>query len=416
MLDSIISMINNRNINNANIANRGILEYRPSEIGGFITPYYNIDNIIITGGDRGIRANAITAIAYNSCVNHIPVIVLHESDIELENRLKLTFENTGYLTVINPGNAFYDPFFELGKTEICKLIIESIPKDYDLKPNARNYIDGMISYLEALHKKPSLPMMAKCPHVELFNLIDRIISNNKITQEQGNIIKNKLMQGQSEAYKIENYLELLYSHFSSISCNAKNNNVVNLPKAVSDKDILSIDIVSNMNETIVTTIANQIKTLIAKGETITLIIDDISFTNNKVLSELLLGFNSKCKLTISSNDVYALCNADDKNFNTLFGRCHTAVVYSHSSGTSASKISEIIGYYEKTEITQSRSTGSSRSSPFQLFSGSNSTSTTNYNLKREYIVKPEEITRMGRNEVYIVNRDSGELSHTSLID
>ena len=181
MLDSIISMINNRNINNANQANRGVVEYQPSEIGGFITPNSNIDNIVISGGDRHIRSHAINSIIYASCVNQIPVIVLHESNKELEERLKLTFENTGYLSVVNPENAVYDPFCGLGKTDICKLIIESIPKEYDIKPNARYYLDGMISYLEALHKKPSLTMLAKCPHADLFNLVDKIILNDRFT-------------------------------------------------------------------------------------------------------------------------------------------------------------------------------------------------------------------------------------------
>lgn len=76
---------------------------------------------------------------------------------------------------------------------------------------------------------------------------------------------------------------------------------------------------------------------------------------------------------------------------------------------------EAIGYYDKTEISTSSSSGSSRQSPFQLFTGANTTYTTNLNQKREYIVKPEEITRMQSNKVYIIDGLSAKIAHTTFI-
>ena len=38
--------------------------------------------------------------------------------------------------------------------------------------------------------------------------------------------------------------------------------------------------------------------------------------------------------------------------------------------------------------------------------------TSNVALKRENIIKPEEINRMESSEVYVINRNIGEIAHT----
>ena len=41
--------------------------------------------------------------------------------------------------------------------------------------------------------------------------------------------------------------------------------------------------------------------------------------------------------------------------------------------------------------------------------------TENVSIKRENIVKPEEIQRLNNDEVYILDKHSGELSYTTVI-
>lgn len=55
-----------------------------------------------------------------------------------------------------------------------------------------------------------------------------------------------------------------------------------------------------------------------------------------------------------------------------------------------------------------------RYSSFSLFPGSNNTMTKNYNIKREYIVRPNLINRMGSNEVYTYRHSDNKLIHTFL--
>ncbi len=118
---------------------------------------------------------------------------------------------------------------------------------------------------------------------------------------------------------------------------------------------------------------------------------------------------------MSSRDIFPMCGREEKIFNTLVGNSGKAVIFNRKSSASTTKWAEAIGYYDKTEISTSSSSGSSRQSPFQLFTGANTTYTTNLNQKREYIVKPEEITRMQSNKVYIIDGLSAKIAHTTFI-
>lgn len=50
-----------------------------------------------------------------------------------------------------------------------------------------------------------------------------------------------------------------------------------------------------------------------------------------------------------------------------------------------------------------------------VYWGTGTTQSVNINVKRENIVKPEEILRLNSNEVYVFDKNSSEISHTNII-
>jgi hypothetical protein len=159
----------------------------------------------------------------------------------------------------------------------------------------------------------------------------------------------------------------------------------------------------------------QLKIAVGKGKEVSFVADELSTENSEVFTGFIRMNNVKCKMTICSKDVYAMCGGEEKVFHTILGNSAKVVIFCHISGASATKWAEAIGYYDKMEVTTSYSSGSSRQSKFQMFPGSNKTNTTNYNQKREYIVKPEQISRMQPNEVYIIDGVTPQLAHTTLV-
>jgi hypothetical protein len=419
MIDAIIQWVNNRTITKNNEISRGLTEYKPSEIGGFFLPGDQIGNVIISGGENVMRSKTIEAISYLAYDKNLPVIILHQGNDELETMMRLTFGKSGCLTIVNQKNPVYEPFVDLSDVEISKLIIESAPKDYDIKPNARYYIDGMIAFLRAKKRSPSLSAFEKCPHYELFNKVDALIADGTITYPAGEAIKSKLMSGQSECFKLESYFAELVNQFSQIMSVSGIKAKYSLLQTINTSGVVTIDIGSNINKLLVNVLVAQIKIAISKGKSVSLITDELYSESGDLFANFMKIRNEKCKLAISAKDVYALCSGDEKLFHTILGNSEKLVVFCHSSGASALKWAEAIGQYDKTEITKSHNRGHTRQNPVRVGEnttyGYNISNTTNYNLKREYIIKPEAINRMLPNEVYIVDSVNREIAHTYLV-
>ena len=415
-LEPIRTMMGHRRINKTNRTRRGITENRASEINRFFLPKDPQTNVLISGGDNRIRSQTINAIVYAAAVNNIPTVVVHAANRELEKMLQMTFANSGRLSVININHPQYEPFEGLSDHEISRLILESSPKDIDLKPNAKYYIDGMIAYLQAVSKRPSLNAFSKCPHADLFNRIDGLVSKGTITDIQGQEIKSKLMQGQSEISKLESYFQSLEYQFEYILNRKTSQSQISITRAIDYSEVIVIDITSNVNKLLLNILVTQIRFAVGKGKQVSFIADELSTESNELFSSFIRLHDDHCKLTVCSRDLFTMCGGDEKVFNTILGNSEKIVLFAHSLGASAAKWAEAIGYYDKTETSNSYSKGFSRQRPFQLYPSSNSTNTTNLNIKREHIVKPEEINRMQPNEVYIFDNITKQLLHTRLQD
>ena len=416
VVNSIIALVSGHRLQKVNQAKRGVTEYQSCKIGEFFPPNSPATNVVISGGDDEIRSQTINAIA-TACPNNIPIVVLHQANNKLESMFQSTFVNSKRLTIINNNNPHYDPFAGLSDYEISRLVIESAPKDFDIKPNAQYYIDGMIAYIKAINKKPSLNMFATCPHSDLFDKVDGLVAKVAITDTKRQDIKNRLMQGQSERYKLENYFLSLKDQFANILSTKATQDPKSIARTIDESGVILIGITSNVNKLMLNVMITQIRFAISKGKCVSFIADELSTKNNELFSNLIEMPDVHCKLTVCSSDVFAMCGGEEKIFNTILGNIKNSgkiVIYAHTPGASANKWADAIGHYDKIETSTSNTTGSSRQSPFQLFPGSSTTNTINRNIKREHIIKPEEINRMQHNEVYIFDRSKQKLVHTWL--
>lgn len=95
---------------------------------------------------------------------------------------------------------------------------------------------------------------------------------------------------------------------------------------------------------------------------------------------------------------------------TLLGNSFENIIMQHGSAVSAEEWSKAIGFYEKTETTTTISRGKTKGG-FSLFPSYNDNKSLAYAIKREPIVKSEEILRMSNNEMYIYDRSLNQLVH-----
>ena len=395
-----------------NRVRRGVTRRRRRTVEQLFPVNLPVSNTVISGGHKAIRAKCMAQIAYNAHVQGAQTIVIHENNAWLAPELYAKISPKD-VVAIDAGHARLEPFRNYSSKEISRFLFDSATPSYDLKKNANYYVEGMCEFLYHKNICPSLRSFNKCPHTQLFDKVDSLVMKGTINDTQGQEIKSKLMMGQSEQFKIESLISDLYEQAEPL-LSRSHQDCHNIGSAIAQNKVLVIDISSNTNELLINLLLNQIRQALSKCQYLTLITDGLSSANSEVYKKILRERNDRCRLIVGGDDVYSVCAADEKLFETLLGNSESFVILGHSSGTTCTRWANNIGYYDKDEESQSYSRAMMRPSPFTAFPGSNDSVSKTYNMKREYIVTPEAINRMNPKEAYVYSHAQNRLLHTSI--
>lgn len=408
----ILKAMTMTNTDRANSINRSVVEYKPCDVDAFFNPSRGVYNAIVSGGNPRLRTNAIVAQALCATSNGFPVIIIHEGNHLLEQQLRGNFYGSGKYKEISINSPCFEPFYGLNELEISNQILETAPKEYDIKYNARYYVDGISAYLRACGKTLSFKLFSTCPHSILFDKVDYLEIQGKISNDEAQEIKSKLMMGQSENYKLDSFLASLRMEMEPLMYVSKRGQrPLNVVTALKDNAILCFDLSSVTNKLLLNTVIYQLRLALTRGIQYQIIIDSIPIDSNESYASYIRTPSDKVCKTIVTDDFYAMVGGDEKVFSAVVGNMQTLIVMNHSSGHSAAKWAEVFGQYDKFEESYSTSRGGSRRTPFSLISSPNYNRTVNISKNREYIVKPEMIVRMGDGEAFVLSEALGQLAH-----
>lgn len=400
-----------RNIERNNEARRNITRYEPSDIEGFIERDSQVGSYIISGGASLNRSRAAASIVACSLSQGIPVVVLHEGNVELQNTIVSATAFTSNKVIIAKNTSVYDPFYNRSNQEICNLIINSAQSSSVISAIGQQYIIGIAEFIKSKNIPPFCEMFVRCPHDDLFDKIDAAIVQGHISDQKATQIRNQLMQGQNERANIQTFFSQLAFQGAGILSNKGNrNSAVNIKTAVEHNGMLMIDIGSSTNDILLSLLINEVKEVLAAGKRIMLILDGININSNETLSKLIKSLSSRCLTTMLADDVYSMLGADDNLFHSFVGNASKCIVFSHSMGVSCNKWSEVFGYYDVDKVSQN--TGSNQN--YQWGYGFGSSNSISVATNREFIVKPEELARLAPSEVYILDRNARELAYTTI--
>jgi len=405
------------NTDRVNSINRSIVEYKPCEVGAFFEPNNGVYNALISGGNSRIRTSAIVAQVFCAVRNGFPVIVLHEGNHLLEQRLHNHFFGMGRYVEISSKNPCFEPLFGLSEIEISNQVIETAPKDYDIKYNIRYYIDGLSALLKASGKNLSFKLFSTCPHPLIFDKVDDLENRGIINDRYAQEIKSKLMMGQSENFKLDTFFADLKMEIDPLLYKSKRGvRPVSIISSLKSNSILCFDLLSVTNKLLLNTVMYQLKLALTKGMHYQIVIDSIPIDSNESYAAYIRSPSDKVCKTISSDDFYSMVGGDDKVFSSVVGNAQILIIMNHPSGHSATKWSEIFGQYDKFEESYSTSRGGSRKTPLSLMISPNYNRTVSVSKNRDYIVKPETISRLSNGEAYVLSAALGELAHLFLTD
>jgi len=395
-----------------NEAKKGIQRYRSSEIEAFVNNSDINRNIIFSGTNTYQKNKVLLSVCYYAFLEKIPVIILHERNTELENELEATFGRTGMYTVINEQNPCYDPFYNIDSGEVEDLLFKSTLRDRAIAATGSYYIQGIADFIHAKGKILSTRIFITCPHDHLFDKIDETEKKKAIAPETAKKIKSALMQGQSERGNIERFFRDLESSGKSVLYQKNTSrDRTNIKEIAKQQKILSFDISVTGNNVLSNVALSEVENIALSGRKFVLIIDDIVLDSNEKMVKLVKESGRNYTVTISADDIFSVVGGDAKIFDSIVGKAEKCFIMRQSSGKSSEKWAEVIGHYEKEELTQSQGNHMTFKGGF----GYGANNSYNVNIKNDYIVKPQEIQHMNNNDVYIFDKKSGSLSFTTAL-
>lgn len=414
----VVAMINKRrvakalkDIQKSNDDNKDIVHYQPSQIEAFFDENEPINNMVISGGLNSIRCRAIVRSIECAYMQGYSVVVLHNSNAELEAQLLSAYGNQ-YINCINRSNPIYDPFYKRSNAEISRLVIESGQSGFEIGSVGKYYLDGISDFIRAKNLLPYIQMYIDCPHMELFNKVQKLEKEGGITDIVANSITSRLMQGESERGNIEFFFSRFNDQCEGIVATKKRlKYAINVAISSARKQILAIDIQSSTNALLLNMIANEIKMELELGKKLLIIADNIQINTSKALESLIKESGNNSAVLLSGDDVFSEIGGDDNTFYAFMGKISKSIISKHASAYSCQKFSDYFGQYDKKEITATFAENTNYVNTW----GMGATNTANVNIRRENVVKAETINRMNMNEVFVTNRYTGELAHTTVI-
>ena len=121
----------------------GVVNYKSCSVENFFESQYGTINTIVSGGADDIRFKVLRAHIAIAINDGFPVIVLHQGNPYIGSRLRNEFGGVVETNIVDIGSACYDPFYDLDGGAISELVMGAAPKSFDIKHNAKYYIEGV---------------------------------------------------------------------------------------------------------------------------------------------------------------------------------------------------------------------------------------------------------------------------------
>lgn len=401
-------IIRNRRIRKYNKQSRGLEEYKSISADILFPAESYQENIIISGGDVGVRQRFSERIIKNCFVQGRPMIILHLANGGLENIIA----RNQWGVIANKRSKQFDAFTSFDLQEICQAVFDTCKVKYDIKPAGR-YILQIVHELLACQKlRPYFANYARFTYHQITERINDCLTKGLITQDAANNLNSLLMMGQAECAKIDTFFYDMKAQMNHIA--ADNPSVsgggMSILSAIKSGKILCIDLNSSANVMLVELIVNSLTIAMSRGYEFSLFLDDVAIANNEMLKNTLCQKSSHNNI-ICSKDLYALLSGKDDVFTTLVGEAEKTILLSHGSHLSCEKWSRYIGEYDKIDVSHNTNAGWSQSSKWGYSTNEGQTMTD----KREFKVKPEQINRLSPGEIFVYDNQTGSLIQTYVV-
>ena len=404
MIWKLINYLKKKNVDYKNNIKKNVKNYRNISFDQLFEYSSSASNFVVSGASKKER-NAVI-MAYISILknDNIPVILLHNSNLDLEDEILANYSNSVMFSRRNLGQiqnqANYDPFIDNDASLISTILSDVGKKDFNLSSATSLYFEGMAKYLMLARTTPSLPAFFKCPHSSLVSVVQDWVNKGQISPQIGQDLQFYLTSGSKELGSIKIFLNKLLSDMRPIRTNHLSKKQESLMSAYNKRyDVISVDLLSSSESLYSRLLTSELNELYRYGG-FGLVIDDISFTKGEVLTDIISKPRPNTGFMMAESDFFSACANDNQIYESIMGLCHNFLLFNHPSGMSRNKWAEFFGKYDKTKVSESSSSGFNIHKWSQIIPGFSSTDTLTYSEDKEYILDPEDIKNLRGGEFY----------------
>lgn len=415
--DWIDYICQHRSIAKTNQKQRGLVHYRPSQVGGFVEPDSCCGNTLISGGNAQIRSEAINALCVSAANASLPVIILHQGDTCCENILRKTFSGFQNFYLVNHANPIFDPIYGLTEDQIRNAVVNTAPKEYRITPCGGDYVTALT--LTMATKVKNIPLPALVSLIK-HNNVPQLLQTGKLPASVAPTIQQLYTRGQGEMNAVNRYFRILADQCGAVLPKTKQayTRCCSLKKVIDSRGVLVLDLVSDMNNIYISLLIELFQDMIRSGQRFLLIVDGLSITEKNGLKSFLTSQNNMVSKAVASVDLFASCGCAPQLFQTLLGYSHKWFVFNHMSDESALQWSKGFGTYEKIETSYNLGRGGSKGTGFGMgHIGWNRNNQYNsgetFFRKDEAKVRSFEIQNLQARQGYVYTKANNELAYIS---
>ena len=351
------------------------------------TFYTQMHNTVISGGTMENRAIVEYAIIRQAQELGLPVIIIHSGNRFMKSgvSVKSVEHNIGY----------YDPLIGKEPDEIADLLT-------DLSSNmlqGRNDLFGLWSLIADIlilqGGTITLEGLVKFRCDKIPEILGEMAENNSINNTKRVEYTNRFGSVGSCSHEAQRLLTKL----KSFPLYTEETTAHSLDDVINNAGIASIDIVSDTNDVMKELCFIDINRIMKRGKTFLLIAEGISLLKKEShVDNVLLRNSSGMSLLFAADDVPAMTQESEEQFQTLVSGHTNVVILKHNSAASATKWSDYLGQHYIQQVEQSIGTSKENLSLLKRTNSSNIT----VRQERRDIVPSEHITQLQGHQSYVL--------------
>lgn len=402
-----------REVDNENEVNRRVAQFSPAPIEAYASRF-PLANTIISGNNDELRARLVCAAAYNAQRNNRPVIVLHDGNDSLIERMNEAFSGNENFYSINDGNKIYNPFAGRNDREISNFILSAVGENNSrLQASSFNFLEAVTMYLETRQIPLTLSSYIDCISNREYDFASELAEMGDFPEQEALLISNKIRESRDCVGAVEAYFSRLETELYTVLAPASSDDGISIKSAINERGVIMIDVSSN-NSNMLNIVMQEIKDLISKGQALSIMMESVSLDENESLARELRRLSSKCNFVYSAQDVHASAQGNTGLLTTMLGRSNVYVLQ-HSSGISSEEFSKFFGEYYKYETSHNYHEGTG-------LSGFDSNPSTNHGRgmsaqrEKRRRVEEDDIIGLGRNQAFIKLMNTTDVISTTFRD